>query len=37
MIDALHAWCGAHTLYDLKDIYDFDPAQSWAQSTPALL
>jgi transposase len=37
LIGALHAWCGAHTLRDLKDIYDFDPAQSWAQQMAALL
>ncbi|MGH3225976.1 MAG: IS66 family transposase, partial [Streptosporangiaceae bacterium] len=28
---ALHAWCGAHLLRDLKDIYDFEPReQAWA-------
>ena len=24
---ALHAWCGAHLLRDLKDIYDFEPRE----------
>jgi transposase len=37
LIEALHAWCGVHTLRDLKDIYDFDPAQSWAQQMAALM
>jgi transposase len=28
---ALHAWCGAHLLRDLKDLYDFEPGkQDWA-------
>src|SRR5450756_1402007 len=26
LTDALHAWCGAHLLRDLKDLYDFEPA-----------
>jgi len=25
-IDAVHAWCGAHTLRDLKGLHDADPA-----------
>jgi transposase len=35
---ALHAWCGAHLLRDLKDIYDFEPArQAWASDMASLL
>ena len=35
---ALHAWCGAHLLRDLKDLYDFEPArQDWAASMACLL
>ena len=35
---ALHAWCGAHLLRDLKDLYDFEPGrQDWAQSMAGLL
>ena len=31
LTDALHAWCGAHLLRDLKDLYDFEPGkQDWA-------
>jgi len=26
LVDALHAWCGAHLLRDLKAVYDADPA-----------
>ena len=38
LTDALHAWCGAHLLRDLKDLYDFEPEkQDWAQSMAALL
>jgi transposase len=36
--DALHAWCGAHLLRDLKDLYDFEAGkQDWAQDMAALL
>jgi transposase len=35
---ALHAWCGAHLLRDLKDLYDFEPGkQRWAENMAALL
>jgi transposase len=35
---ALHAWCGAHLLRDLKDLYDFEPGkQDWAASMATLL
>ena len=38
LADALHAWCGAHLLRDLKDLYDFEPAgQDWAQRMAGLL
>ena len=38
LTDALHAWCGAHLLRDLKDLYDFEPhKQDWAEKTAALL
>jgi transposase len=38
LTDALHAWCGAHLLRDLKDLYDFEPdQQAWAQQMAALL
>jgi transposase len=31
LVDALHAWCGAHNLRDLEDVYRWDPAgQDWA-------
>ncbi len=36
--DALHAWCGAHGLRDLKGLYEFDPGgQVWARSMADLL
>jgi transposase len=36
--DALHAWCGAHGLRDLKGLYEFDPqGQVWAKSMADLL
>ena len=35
---ALHAWCGAHLLRDLKDLYSFEPGkQDWASQMAALL
>jgi transposase len=35
---ALHAWCGAHLLRDLKDLYEFEPAkQTWASEMAGLL
>jgi transposase len=37
LIIALHAWCGAHTLRDLKGVYDFDAKQVWATSMATLL
>lgn len=38
LTDALHAWCGAHLLRDLKDLYDFEAGrQDWAQEMAALL
>jgi len=38
LTDALHAWCGAHLLRDLKDLYDFEPGkQDWAEKMAALL
>ena len=27
LTDALHAWCGAHLLRDLKDLYEFEPRE----------
>jgi transposase len=36
--DALHAWCGAHGLRDLKGLHEFDPeGQVWARSMADLL
>ncbi len=36
--DALHAWCGAHGLRDLKGLYEFGPeGQLWARSMADLL
>jgi transposase len=38
LTDALHAWCGAHLLRDLKDLYDFEPGQQdWASRMAGLL
>jgi transposase len=36
--DALHAWCGAHGLRDLRGVYESDPGgQVWARSMADLL
>src|SRR6266851_3349158 len=36
--DALHAWCGAHGLRDLRGVFEFDPdRQVWARSMADLL
>jgi len=38
LADAPHAWCGAHNLRDLKDLYQADPdGQLWARSMADLL
>jgi len=38
LASALHAWCGAHLLRDLKDLYEFGPReQDWAASMAGLL
>ena len=38
LTDALHAWCGAHLLRDLKGLYDFEPdKQAWASQMGCLL
>ncbi len=38
LADAVHAWCGAHGLRDLRDLYTFDPAgQPWARSMADVL
>ncbi len=38
LTDALHAWCGAHLLRDLKGLYDFEPdQQDWASQMAGLL
>jgi transposase len=38
LTDALHAWCGAHLLRDLKDLYEFEEKpQEWAAQMAALL
>ena len=38
LTDALHAWCGAHLLRDLKSLYDFEPdKQAWASQMGCLL
>ena len=36
--NALHAWCGAHGLRDLRGVYELDPdGQIWARSMAGLL
>jgi transposase len=38
LTSALHAWCGAHLLRDLKDLYDFEAGpQAWAEQMAGLL
>ena len=38
LTDALHAWCGAHLLRDLKALYEFEPGkQEWASRMAGLL
>ncbi len=38
LADALHAWCGAHGLRDLRAVWEADPAgQAWAQAMADLL
>jgi transposase len=38
LTSALHAWCAVHLLRDLKDLYDFEPAQqTWAREMAGLL
>ena len=38
LTEAAHAWCGAHLLRELKDLYEFEPAaQTWAKDMAALL
>ena len=38
LADALHAWCGAHGLRDLRGVYESDPdGQVWARSMADLL
>ena len=38
LTDALHAWCGAHLLRDLKSLYDFEPGQQdWAAKMATVL
>src|SRR6266511_2922685 len=38
LVDALHAWCGAHGLRDLRAVWEADPAgQAWAQAMADLL
>jgi transposase len=38
LADALHAWCGAHLLRDLKDVHDAEPGrQEWAAKMGCLL
>ena len=35
LTSALHAWCGAHLLRDLKDLYEFEPARQTRASQMA--
>jgi transposase len=38
LTDAAHAWCAAHLLRDLKDLYEYEPArQAWAAAMAELL
>lgn len=38
LVDALHAWCGAHGLRDLRAVWEADPVgQVWAQAMADLL
>jgi transposase len=38
LADALHAWCGAHSLRDLRAVWEADPnGQAWAGSMADLL
>jgi len=38
LTDALHAWCGAHLLRDLKEVHDTEPGvQEWAGKIACLL
>lgn len=38
LVDALHAWCGAHSLRDLRAVWEADPqGQAWAGSMADLL
>jgi transposase len=38
LVDALHAWCGAHSIRDLRAVWEADPAgQAWAGSMADLL
>ena len=35
LVDAVHAWCGAHLLRDLKAVYDVDPDGQWGAQAMA--
>jgi transposase len=38
LVDALHAWCGAHSLRDLRAVWEADPqGQAWAGAMADLL
>lgn len=38
LVDAVHAWCGAHGLRDLRAVWEADPSgQVWAQAMADLL